>query len=82
MRRQILTLLYHFHLLHKYLDFSWAITAESSPLHKTNNWTQTYNLWISQESHYPLSYVPLNPASPFNWQVLRFSAMREQKNKT
>ena len=79
MRRQILTLLYHFHLLHKYLDFSRAITAESSPLHKTYNWTQTSNLWISQESHYPLSYVPLNPALPFNWQVLRFSAMREQK---
>ena len=27
-----LTLLYHFHPLHRYLEISWAITAESSPL--------------------------------------------------
>ena len=28
-----LTPYYHFHPLHRYLDISWAITAESSPLH-------------------------------------------------
>ena len=27
-----LTPLYHFHPLHRHLDISWAITAESSPL--------------------------------------------------
>ena len=31
--RQILTPLYHFHLLHKHLGISLAITVESSPLH-------------------------------------------------
>ena len=28
-----LTPLYHFHHLHRHLDFSWAIAAESSLLH-------------------------------------------------
>ena len=29
-----LTLHYHIHPLHRHLDISWAITAESSPLHR------------------------------------------------
>ena len=32
-----LTPVYHFHLLHRYLDISWAITAESSPQHIANS---------------------------------------------
>ena len=30
------TPLCHFHSLHKHLDISWAIIAESSPVHKTS----------------------------------------------
>ena len=36
---------YHFDPLHKHLDISWAITAESSPLHIASSRTQTGNLW-------------------------------------
>ena len=36
---------YHFHPLHKHLDISWAITAESSPLHIASSRTQTGKLW-------------------------------------
>ena len=39
------TPLYHFHPLHRHLDISWAITAESSPLHIASSRTQTGNLW-------------------------------------
>ena len=35
---------YHFHLLHRYLDISWAITVESSPRHIASRWTWTRNL--------------------------------------
>ena len=41
---------YHFHLLHKHLDISRAITAESSPLHIGRSWTQTGNLWFLSAS--------------------------------
>ena len=37
---------YHFHPLHRHLDISRAITAESSPLHLSSSWTRTENLWI------------------------------------
>ena len=33
--------LYHFHPLHRYLDISQVITAESSPLHIASSQTQT-----------------------------------------
>ena len=39
-----LTPLYHFNPLHRYLDISRAITAESTPLHVASSWTQTGNL--------------------------------------
>ena len=35
---------YHFHSLHRHLDISWAITAESSPLHIPSSRTRTRNL--------------------------------------
>ena len=35
---------YHFHPLHRHLDISRAITAESSPLHIASNRTRTRNL--------------------------------------
>ena len=37
---------YHFHLLHRNLDISRAVTAESSPLHITSSRTRTGNLWF------------------------------------
>ena len=37
---------YHFHPLHRHLDISWAITAESSPLHITSSRTRTGNVWF------------------------------------
>ena len=36
--------LYHCHLLHRHLDISWVITAESSPLHIASSRTRTENL--------------------------------------
>ena len=42
-----LTLHYHFHPLHRHLDISRAITAESSPLHIGTSRTRTGNLWFS-----------------------------------
>ena len=42
-----LTPRYHFHPLHRYLDISRTITAESSPLHIASNWTR----WFPSLSH-------------------------------
>ena len=42
--------LYHFHPLHRHLDISRAITAESSPLHKASSWTRIGNLWFQSEN--------------------------------
>ena len=39
-----LTTHYHFHPLHRHLDISQAITAESSPLHIASRQTQTFGL--------------------------------------
>ena len=44
------TPLYHFHPLHRHLDISRAITAESSPLHKASSRTRTGNLWSPSAS--------------------------------
>ena len=41
---------YHFHPLHRHLDISQAITAESSPLHIASNRTRTGNLWFPSAS--------------------------------
>ena len=35
-----LTPIHYFHPLHRYLDISWAITAENPPLHIANSRTQ------------------------------------------
>ena len=45
-----LTPLYHFHPLHRHLDISRAITAESSPLHIAGSRTRTGNLWFPSAS--------------------------------
>ena len=37
---------YHFHLLHRHLDISQVITAESSPLYIASSQAQTRNLWF------------------------------------
>ena len=54
-----LTLPYHFHPLHRHIDISRVITAESSPLHIACSWSQTGNLWFPSASRWPLSYAPL-----------------------
>ena len=36
---------YHFHPLQRHSDFSWVITAESSPLGITGIRNRTWNLW-------------------------------------
>ena len=41
---------YHFHPLHRHLDISWAITAESSPLHIASSRARTRNLWLPSGS--------------------------------
>ena len=41
---------YHFHPLHRHLDISRAITAESSPLHIAGSRTRTGNLWFPSAS--------------------------------
>ena len=45
-----LTPLYHFHPLHRHLDISRVITAESSPLHITGSRTRTGNLCFPRAS--------------------------------
>ena len=42
----------HFHPLHRHLDISRAITAESSPLHIASSRTRTGNLWFPSVSFY------------------------------
>ena len=41
-----LTPLYHFHPLHRHLDISRVVTAESSPLHIAISQARTRNLWF------------------------------------
>ena len=45
-----LTPLYHFHPLHRHLDISRAIAAESSPLRIAGSRTRTGNLWFPSAS--------------------------------
>ena len=45
-----LTLLYHFHPLHRHLDISRAITAQRSHLHTASNRTRTGSLWFPSAS--------------------------------
>ena len=41
---------YHFHPLHRHLEISRAITAESSPLHIASSRARTGNLWSPSTS--------------------------------
>ena len=41
---------YHFHLLHRHLDISRAITAESLPRHIASSPTRTGKLWFPSAS--------------------------------
>ena len=54
-----ITPLRHFHSLHRHLDISRAITAESSPLLIAISRNQTGNLSFTSSSHSPLSCSPL-----------------------
>ena len=49
-RLSFLILLYHFGPLHRHLDISRAITAESSPLHIASSRNWTGNLWFPSAS--------------------------------
>ena len=44
---------YHFHLFHRYLDISWAITAESSHLNigSGQTWSRTFGFWAQVAKH-------------------------------
>ena len=42
---------YLFHPLHRYLDISWAIVAEISPLHIASSRTRTGNLCFPSASY-------------------------------
>ena len=46
---------YHLHPLHRHLDISRAIPAESSPLHIGSSRTRAGNLWFPSVSCLPLS---------------------------
>ena len=64
--------LYQLHPLHRHLNISWAITAESSPLNIASSRTRTGNLWFPSASHYPLSYAPLKGVIR-DWREIRIS---------
>ena len=49
--------LYHFHPLHRHLDISRGITAETSPLHIASSCTGIGNLWFPTASCSSLSYA-------------------------
>ena len=51
----------NFHLLHRHLDISRLITAESLPLHIASSQTRTGNLWFLRASRQPLSYAASSP---------------------
>ena len=38
---------YHFHPLHRHLDISWVIAAESSPLRIAGSRNRTWSLWYT-----------------------------------
>ena len=61
---------YHFHPLHRHLDISWAITAESSPLYIVSNRTQTGNLWFPSANREVYVSVPLMILMKPNLQLL------------
>ena len=56
---------YHFQPLHRYLDMSWVITAESLPLLISNSRTRIGNLWFPSASRLPLSYAPFTSYDSF-----------------
>ena len=49
---------YHFHSLHRHLDISRTITAESSPLRIASSRARAGDLWFPSASRLPLSYTP------------------------
>ena len=55
-----LTSHYDFHTLHRHLDISLGITAESSPLHIAESRTRTGNIWFQSASCQPPSYGPFS----------------------
>ena len=56
--RSFLTTLYKLHLLHRNVDISWAIAADSSPMHIASDRIRAGKAWFWCASHKPLSYVP------------------------
>ena len=70
-----LTPLYHFHPLHKHLDISQTITAESSTLYKASSRNQTGNFWFPSASLQPLSYTPSNGVTAYVHYVYHSSCI-------
>ena len=62
-----LTPYYQFHLLHRHLHISWAITAESSPLHIVSSRNRTGNLWFPSASYKPLKMRKHEKKKTFKW---------------
>ena len=52
-----LTPLYHFHPLHRHLDISRAITAESSPLHIADSQTRTGYCFVAEMTFIVVRYL-------------------------
>ena len=50
---------YQFRPLHKHVEISRAVTAESSPLHIASDWNRTGNPCFLSARHYALSYAKL-----------------------
>ena len=57
---------YHFYPLHRHLDISRAITAESSPLHIASSGTRNGNLWFPSASRSGVLGVPGPTGSHFS----------------
>ena len=62
----------HFHLLHRYFDISWVITADGSPLRIASSRTWTGNLWFPSSSCWPPSYASLIFLNVFFYAQLIF----------
>ena len=72
-----LTSLYHVHPLHRHLDISRAITADSSLVHIASSCTRTGKLWFPSTNRHPLNCTPLNiyygvlMSSGITWLTIR-----------
>ena len=69
----------HFHPLHRHLDISQAIIADSSPLQIASSRTQTGNLWLSSASHEPLDFFERNIFCNFDKSLINCNILSTLK---